>query len=128
MIEIVSKYHNKEFAIGEYDCNILWMEIYENEVYKKMLNNYKTFEAGGKLAYKLTGYFSILDYIKSKRNYKRINNNKMASAGNFFIKDKHISICLGNKTLTLVNDKFILVDTSIFYNDKENLLYVKKEN
>ena len=127
MIEIINKYYNTLFEIGVTDCNIMWMEIYENEVYKKMVNQYSTFEEGAILANKLTGHFSILSYIKAKRNYKKIESNKMAQAGDFFIKDdKHLSICMGRKTISLIDDKFILVDTHIFYTEKNNILYRKK--
>ncbi len=125
MLEIIKKYNNKKLSIGSLDCNLIWMEIFRNDVYVQMINNYKTFEEGSLLAYNLTKYYSISDYIENNNEYKQINKNH-ATSGCFFINDLHVSICLGKKTLTLVGNKFKQVNTELFLQDEKQKLYKKE--
>lgn len=126
MLEIIKKYNNKKLLIGKLDCNLLWMEIYENDVFHQMINSYSTFSEGFDSAYNLTKYRNIKDYIEDSEQYieKPLST---AAEGDFFIKDLHVSICIGLKTLTMIDKTFKLVDTKLFMKDEKQQLYKKGE-
>lgn len=126
MLEKIKNYNNNKIKIGSVDCNLIWMDIYENEVFIKMKHNYCTFEEGALLAYNLTKHYSIKSYVENNKQYKKIENKSLVCIGCFFIKDLHVSICIGTKTLTLIKNKFTLVDTQIFIDDIEQVMYKKE--
>lgn len=123
MLTILNKYNNKKMKTGTIDCNLVFLEIYEKEIFDKLVNNYKTFKKGSELAYSLTGYNSILELVEDSDKYTEVDNKNLAKFGDFFINKLHVSICVGDKTLTLVDKTFRLVPTTNFIHDEKNKLF-----
>lgn len=127
MLNIVNKYNNKKLCYGKYDCNMLWLEVFEPEVFELMKDGYRNIKQGSILAHTLTGYYSIKDFVQNNKKYRLEKNKCLAVAGDFFIHGRHVSLCLGRKTMALVNGHFKLVQTEIFTNDNRQRLYKSKE-
>lgn len=127
MLDIISKYNNKEIKLGSIDCNLVFLEIFEKEFYNKIVYKYDDERSGAKIAKKETGYSSIYSLITKNEIYKETNKN-LINKGSFFInkKDKlHVSICIGDKVLASLNGRFKLFPVSIFLNDDKYVMYQK---
>ena len=57
---------------GQNDCNMIFMDLHEPQLAKKMRGNYKSIREGCVLAKKLTGYASVRTFLKYNNDYEEI--------------------------------------------------------
>lgn len=75
IINIMREYNHQELVYGQLDCNLVVLEIYEPEKYKKLIGRYKTVIGGARVANKEFGYSRIDDYMEENPSYIRVEPN-----------------------------------------------------
>jgi len=115
MIKTLSGYRGKTHQYGKYCCNLMFLEVYEPEMYEIIKGRYTTAIGGARVARKEFGYSSIEQFIESSDNYEEIPP-EFASLGDVFVSGSHVSMCLGYKTFGMTNDVYTLIDTKHFLN------------
>lgn len=120
--QILKRYRKQQLVYGELDCNLMFLEIYEPELFELLSDRYTTTMGGARVAKKETGYSSIKSFIENSDKYVQKSFNSIA-AGDVLINGLHVAICLGNYTFGLVDNKFTLTKTETF---NECLVFAKE--
>ena len=115
MIDILSKYNFAELQYGVVDCNTIFLEIFEPEMFAVIHKRYTT---------ELFGYSNLPDFLNDKYTQVPLN---YAAYGDVFMQGKHTAICLGDKTFTLVGERFGITSTTNIINRSDMKCYRKEK-
>ncbi|EHR0226988.1 hypothetical protein KS670_002527 [Vibrio parahaemolyticus] len=110
---VLRRYRNKKLVYGELDCNLMFLEIFEPELFKIMQGRYTTTRGGARVAKKETGHASVKSFVIVSDKYKQKSFNAI-SAGDILINGLHVAICLGHYTFNLDGEVFKLIETRHF--------------
>ncbi|HCH6797430.1 TPA: hypothetical protein NK990_003877 [Vibrio parahaemolyticus] len=113
--KVLKRYRNKKLVYGELDCNLMFLEIFEPELFEIMHGRYTTTMGGARVAKKETGHSSIKSLVEASDKYTQKSFNAV-SAGDILINGMHVAICLGHYTFNLEDDTFKLIETKHFSN------------
>ncbi len=111
LMQIINKYNNEIHVRGTIDCNLLFLEVHEPELYTAMYGKYKTIVGGVRAAKKHTGFRSIKDVLDHSGRYEIIEPNYQNSGDVVAFDDGHdIYISLGRYWFGVdLNDTFSIV-------------------
>ena len=100
----ISLYEGGLLEYGVYDCNLMFLRIFEPRIHDKIRKRYKTVRGGVRVAKSATGYASIKQLLEGSSDYEQIPfHNQMA--GDVIIYDKHdVIMNIGNGNWFLVDD------------------------
>lgn len=111
--KILKRYRKKQLVYGELDCNLMFLEIFEPELFEIMTDRYTTTMGGARVAKKETGYSSIKSFVENSDKYIQKSFNSI-KAGDVLINGLHVAICLGHYTFGLLDNEFTLIKTETF--------------
>ncbi|EDM66192.1 hypothetical protein PE36_00305 [Moritella sp. PE36] len=117
MTRILRKYLGKPVDYGQLDCNLAFLEIHEPEMYETLSGRYTTTKGGARVAKKEYGVYSILEFVNHSFKYDQIPV-EFAQYGDVIIDDVSVAICLGNKSFSMHNDIFCIVNTHALFKAK----------
>ena len=72
LTDIVSKYSGQVRTCGNMDCNMMILELYEQDHYADMVGSYDNISDGVRIAKKKTGYASITKFLERDPKYIEI--------------------------------------------------------
>ena len=115
---VVAEFNTKYLEYGKYDCNLLFMKLYEPDLYSSMYGNYDSVLSGTKLAKEVTGYSSLREFCEEESQYDPVNANFAKTGDIILFKSAHdLFIHLGNTVFGVNQDGYFSVRPIIFENE-----------
>jgi len=108
LLETLEKYLGHEHEYGSYCCNLAFLEYFEPTYYEKLVGRYSTAIGGARVAKKEIGYSSVEQILEDK--YLEIPFD-FVRFGDVIVKGVSVAICLGDRTFTMLENKFTTVNT-----------------
>lgn len=72
LVNVMRRLNHQGLEYGNNDCNLMVLEMFEPEIYKKFLGRYKTLIGGARVAKKEFGFGRLDDYLSQSKEYTQI--------------------------------------------------------
>lgn len=112
----LKRYRGSKLEFGVVDCNLIWLELYEPDIYEIMKGRYTTQIGGPRVAKREVGHKTIGEFVAADEKYSNIPREFM-SIGDFCTDGVNVSICVGPKSFVLLDDTFQIVPNSFVEGD-----------
>ncbi len=122
----IGEYNGQNHVRGTVDCNLLFLQIHEPEMYDKLYGKYSTIIGGVRSAKRIIGYRSVRAILDECGRYEQIDPLKQLPMDIVVFEGRHdVYMSLGNKFFGVnEKDKFSIIQ---MHNYTEYLVYRKKE-
>lgn len=128
LIEILREHKGKEHIRGTRDCNLMFFQLYEPEMYTALHLEYTDIIDGVKAGKRLFGFKSLRDFLKKHKSYNQITHNYQ-KLGDIIIHHKahDVYISTGTKWFGVKADNTFGLVARYKYNSDDYKIFRRSE-